>query len=247
MKIPTLRGLVYRVRTFTQRRLSRFDSVLPLVENKNGLEIGGPSPFFQWPLPIYAHIASLDNCVTSPDTVWANHREAYCFSRRKQPGKTIICEGSNLATIPNQSYDFVLSSHNLEHFANPVKALHEWRRITRPGGSLILVVPHHAKTFDHRRVPTAVTHMFEDYQRNTTEDDLTHLPEILELHDLKMDPGHVSFEEFKSRCENNFDNRCLHHHVFDENNVCELLEACGMDVLALELAFPFHIFLLARM
>ena len=90
-----------------------------------------------------------------------------------------FCDGSNLVGVENGSYDFVLSSHNLEHFANPVKALKEWQRVLRPGGSLILVLPHYAKTFDHRRKLTPVAHMIEDFERNTQEDDLSHLEEIL--------------------------------------------------------------------
>ena len=119
--------------------------------------------------------------------------------------------------IADHTYDFILSSHNLEHFANPVKALQEWKRVTRPGGGLILVLPDYSKTFDHRRTPTTVDHMFEDFERDTQEDDLTHLPEILEKHDISLDPGVASADEFHRRSLDNFNNRCLHHHVFDES------------------------------
>ena len=250
MHVPTLKGVVHRARTLTQGRLDCFDLILPHVKDKRGLEIGGPSEVFRRrysALPIYRHVASLDNCDMSRTTVWATHADTYSFSPGKAPGKTIVCDGSDLSSVADQSYDFILSSHNLEHFANPVKALREWRRVTRPGGGLILVLPNYAKTFDHQRAPTTVKHMLEDYERNTQEDDLSHLPEILRAHDLSMDPGAGSAEEFRSRSLNNFTNRCLHHHVFDETNSRELLTACEMTVLAVELAFPFHIFLFARM
>jgi SAM-dependent methyltransferase len=249
MHIPTLRGAIHRARILTQGRLNCFDSILPYVKNKRGLEIGGPSEVFRrWysPLPIYDHIASLDNCDISRTTVWAAHTDAYNFSPSKAPGKTIFCDGSDLSSVVDHSYDFILSSHNLEHFANPVKALREWRRVARPDGALILVLPNHAKTFDHRRAPTTVEHMLQDYERNTQEDDLSHLSEILQLHDLSMDPAAGSAEAFRNRSLDNLTNRCLHHHVFDERNSRELLSVCGMNVLAVESAFPFHIFLLAR-
>jgi SAM-dependent methyltransferase len=250
MRVPTLKGILYRFRVLAQGRLECFNSVLPFIKGKRGLEIGGPSEVFQrWssPLPIYRHIASLDNCDISRTTVWAAHADTYTFSPGKAAGKTIFCDGSDLSSVADQSYDFILSSHNLEHFANPVKALHEWKRVTRPGGGWILVLPNYAKTFDHRRSPTTVDHMLEDFERNTQEDDLSHLPEILQAHDLSMDLAAGSAEEFRSRSLNNFTNRCLHHHVFDESNSRQLLTACGMNVLAVEPAFPFHIFLLARM
>ena len=55
------------------------------------------------------------------------------------------------------------------------------------------------------------------------KNDLTHLQEILELHDLNMDPGAGSFEEFKERSMNNVENRCLHQHVFDQALAVQLM------------------------
>jgi SAM-dependent methyltransferase len=236
------------VRFLINVRLRCFRAVRPLVDGKRGLEIGGPSVVFEGglrQLPIYPRVESLDNCDVSRDTTWASHQEFYTFSAKKPPGQSIFRDASNLSSIASHSYDFILSSHNLEHFANPVKALEEWKRVTRPGGGLILVLPNYSKTFDHRRTPTRVDHMFEDFRRDTQEDDLSHLPEILDKHDLSLDPGAGSAEEFRRRSLDNVNNRCLHHHVFDERNSRELLTRCGMNVVAVESA-DFHIFLVAR-
>jgi hypothetical protein len=135
MSVSLLKRAIYRARVLTQGRLDCFRSVLLFVKDKIGIEIGGPSEVFQkgrGPLPIYDHIASLDNCDISRTTVWAVHSDAYTFSPHKAPGKTIFCDGSDLSRVADQSYDFILSSHNLEHFANPIKALREWKRVTRP-------------------------------------------------------------------------------------------------------------------
>ncbi|WP_353073193.1 methyltransferase domain-containing protein [Tunturiibacter gelidoferens] len=238
-----------KARIVLQGRVSCFKLAVLLVKGKKGLEIGGPSAVFRdkySPLPIYGELDSLDNCDIARSTTWGTHSDSYIFAPHKHAGKNIFCDGSDLSVVSNESYDFVLSSHNLEHFANPVKALKEWQRVTRPGGSLILVLPNYTLTFDHRRQPTPVSHMIEDFDRNTQEDDLTHLPEILRAHDLGMDLPAGTPEEFRARSLNNFSNRCLHHHVFDEANSQELLTQVGMEVLAVDLALPHHIFLLAR-
>jgi SAM-dependent methyltransferase len=230
-------------------RVRSFGTVLSFVEGRKGLEVGGPSTAFQrWltPLPIYHRVGSLDNCDVSRITAWATHADAYRFSPYRPPGKNIFVDASDLSCIADDSYDFVLSSHNLEHFANPVKALYEWKRVIRPGGGLILLLPNYRRTFDHRRTPTAVDHMFQDFHQNTPEDDLFHLPEILEKHDYALDPGTVSVEGFQRRSLDNFNNRCLHHHVFDTSNSRELLVRSGLEVLTVELRLPNHIFLLAR-
>jgi ubiquinone/menaquinone biosynthesis C-methylase UbiE len=191
-------------------------------------------------------VSSLDNCDFSRDTTWTIHADAFTFSPKKAPGKNIFCDASDLSCIPDNSYDFILSSHNLEHFANPVKALHEWKRVIRRGGALIVLLPNHSRTFDHRRSPTTVDHMFADFENETPETDLFHLPEILEKHDFTIDPGTASVEEFHARALDNYNNRCLHHHVFNEQNSRGLLARSGFEVLAVETALPNHIFLLAR-
>lgn len=255
--VPSRAGM--RARLLLQGRLQCFELALSLVEGKSGLEIGGPSDVFRgwrtpsrmygWrsPLPIYDRVASLDNCDFSSSTIWASHQEEYRFSPRIAPGKTIIADGF-LPLVPDNTYDFVLSSHSLEHIANPVRALHEWKRVTRPGGSLILVLPDYRRTFDHRRPSTPVGHMFEDYLRNVGEDDTTHVSEVLQLHDVEIDGGldPQTSGGLRIRTMNNLSNRCLHHHVFDEFNSAELLKRVGLEILAIELALPHHIVLLSR-
>ncbi len=95
-------------------------------------------------------------------------------------GFNFIRESTDLQRIKSSSYDFILASHTLEHTSNPIKALKEWIRVVKPGGSLIVILPHYTHTFDHRRQPTPVSHMLEDYERDIGEKDETHLNEILE-------------------------------------------------------------------
>jgi ubiquinone/menaquinone biosynthesis C-methylase UbiE len=238
-----------RIDLMRQGRLRSYETYLPYVSGKSGLEIGGPSGAFKKGkvLPIYEKIGQLDNCDFSKATVWAKHTEAFIFSPGKAPGKTFFCDGSALVDVSDSTYDVLLSSHNLEHFANPIKALKEWQRVLRPNGALVLVLPNYRETFDHLRQPTSVDHMFDDFEQGMGEDDLTHLPEILERHDLERDVAAGSQQDFQRRSLDNFSNRCLHHHVFDENNSRELLSRVGFEVLAVDLALPFHICILARM
>jgi SAM-dependent methyltransferase len=247
----SMRSIQQRVMGRLQRLMPRpirhFKRFVPYVQGKAGLEIGGPSEAFRpkKPLPLYAQVGTLDNCDFSSDTVWANHSKDFTFSPGKPPGKTIVCDGSQLDPVAADSYDFILSSHNLEHFANPVKALLEWKRVLRPGGALILILPYYKHTFDHRRTPTPVENMMCDWQQNVGEDDLSHLDEILQNHDLVLDPGSSTAEGFRARSLDNFNNRCLHHHVFDEYNSRALLTEIGFTVHEVDLARPFHLCLLA--
>jgi SAM-dependent methyltransferase len=221
------------------------------VANRYGLEIGGPSSVFEdrGELPIYRYVAGLDNCVFSLDTIWEGKRtegQTFSYDRRKKNGFNFIREATDLRDIADHSYDFVLSSHSLEHTSNPIRALREWMRVVKPQGAIIIVLPEYRWTFDWKRQPTPVEHMIEDYQRGTDETDLSHLPEILQYHDLSQDPGGESRDTFRERSLLNFEKRCLHHHVFDECNSRGLLEAVGLTVEVQELVKPYHIVLLAR-
>lgn len=51
-------------------------------------------------------------------------------------------DAQELATVEDSEYDFVYSSHTLEHMVDPAVALRNWWRVLRPGGFLILYVPH---------------------------------------------------------------------------------------------------------
>jgi len=216
-----------------------------------GLEIGGPSDVFQddGALPLYRYLRSLDNCVYSLETIWEGKRaegSTFSYHARKSNGFNFIREATDLVGIADRQYDFILSSHSLEHTSNPVRALKEWMRVVKPGGAVIVLLPDYRHTFDHRRNPTPIEHMLQDYVLEKDETDSTHLDEILKLHDLSRDPAAGSPDQFRKRSLRNFENRCLHHHVFDEHNSRELLEAAGLTVEILELAKPVHIAILAR-
>jgi len=54
--------------------------------------------------------------------------------------------------IPKGKYDFIISSHTLEHLENPNKALKYWTKHIKKGGILYLYLPHYNMeywTFDN--------------------------------------------------------------------------------------------------
>lgn len=128
--------------------------------------------------------------------------------------------------------------------ANPFKALREWQRVVRPGGHFVVVLPHYARTFDHRRLPTTVEHMQEDFHRGVGEDDLTHVDEIFAAH--RRNESSRSDEELRALLLNNYEHRMMHHHVFDEVNSRAMMEAAGLGVLAVDFQLPFHVYLILQ-
>jgi SAM-dependent methyltransferase len=244
-------GLLARIwRRVLPRKARCHQAVAALVAGRRGLEIGGPSGIFtRGLLPVYGVVGDLDNSNYASATFWEGTIEAgrtFRFDPRRAAGQQFIAEATDLRSVPSDHYELVLSSHVLEHSSNPLRALAEWTRVLEPQGILVLVVPHKQGTFDHRRPVTTLAHLIEDWTAGTAEDDLTHLPEILELHDVSLDPGAGDLAAFTARSRNNRENRCLHHHVFDTQLVVEVVHHAGLQIVTVEPHEPFHIIVVAR-
>lgn len=228
-------GPVQVVKTILRIRNANDRKIQACLRTKDGLEIGGPSRFFRkfGIIPVYPVINSLDGVNFSSKTIWEGdlkRGQNYRWEGAKL-GFQHIMDGSDLSEISNCRYDFVLSCNSLEHIANPIRALEEWARVIKSGGHLLLVLPNKRNNFDHRRMTTAFSHLLEDHRNQVTEADLTHLGEILRFHDLSRDPRAGSLSDFRRRSEANFDNRCLHHHVYSLDLLRELLDYMKFDVL----------------
>jgi SAM-dependent methyltransferase len=209
-----------------------------LVEGKKGIEIGGPTVWlFRYIIPIYQSAAALDGINFSANTIWEGDIGAnagrYAYYKDKV-GRQFISEASDLSQIGDQSYDFLMSSHCLEHIANPILAVKEWKRVVKRGGIMMLFLPNKACNFDHRRVFTTFEHLLSDYEKGTPETDLTHLDEVLEKHDYSMDIHSGDPQKFRTRSLDNFTNRCLHHHVFNLDLLKMIFDFAGIETIRRE-------------
>ncbi len=224
--------LLYFVK-YRKQRFSSADIYLNLFKNLKGIEVGGPSVAFRVVLPIYPVIANLDGVNFSHTTMWEGSiSEGNTFRYFKnKTGRQFIQEASDLKNIQSNTYDFLISSNCLEHIANPLKALDEWIRVIKPKGYLLLVLPKKESNFDHKRPVTTFEHIENDYKQNINEHDLTHLDEILALHDLSRDVAAGSLGKFKARSMNNFLNRGLHHHIFDDVLIKEMFKYNEIDLI----------------
>jgi len=252
LKVYRAQGLKGLREQFVSREpLDIFFKLKPWLEGKCGLEMGGPTPMFarRQALPIYTIAKRVDNCNFQENTFWQGQvveGPFFRFDWRKRPGHQYVIEAANPERIPSASYDFILSSHNIEHLANPISALYRWLRILREDGWLVLVVPHKDGTFDHRRPVTSLRHLIQDHVNQVNEDDTTHLAEILSLHDLDRDKSVQSFEEFRDVAMRNVLERRLHHHVFDTMLVMQLLDYVGLEIFHAVAIKPFHIIAVAK-
>lgn len=244
-------GFIQSVRDRTTGvQSSLVNEALAAVATAKGLEIGGPSGRFQRDglLPLYPEMRSIDNVNFSSQTLWEGAlEEGSDYSPEgTSVGVQFLREACDLVGIDDGSYDVVLSSHCLEHLANPLRVLREWRRVCRLGGYLCLIVPHRDGTFDWRRPVTPMAHYRSDFQNQVDEGDFSHFEEVIRLHDLSMDPGVSSFEELQNRVVDNLNIRGVHHHVFDLRSAVLLVSEAGWRPIAAKARRPCDILILAQ-
>lgn len=75
----------------------------------------------------------------------------------------IIASGDNLPFTDN-SVDFVFSSHVLEHFFDPIKAIKEWLRVTKQGGYVVIIVPHKDRTTEKDKPRTTLQELIDRHE-----------------------------------------------------------------------------------
>jgi SAM-dependent methyltransferase len=123
---------------------------------------------------------------------WEPERHAELFPEMEgatfvRPDLIVDLNKDALRDVASQSEDFVVASHVLEHLANPLRAIDEFHRVLRPGGTLLILLPDRRRTFDRDRRPTALQHVVADFETGTTEVDDEHIIDFLT--NTGTDPG----------------------------------------------------------
>lgn len=80
--------------------------------------------------------------------------------------------------IDDQSLDFVLASHVIEHTRNPLLAIKNAFIKLKPGGHLVMFVPDMKLTFDKARDVTTLEHIILDFETPLKDRDALHYVEF---------------------------------------------------------------------
>lgn len=95
-----------------------------------------------------------------------------------------------LSPLPDESQDFVIASHVLEHLADPIGMLAEIERVLKPGGYALVLLPDKRFTFDAPRDVTPLEHLVEEHAAKVTEVSDEHVREFVtkaSVHDVPAD------------------------------------------------------------
>lgn len=112
-----------------------------LLDGMKGIEIGGAAhnPF---------NLDTINVDVSNDNPIYMVEQRAYGNDALTVD---VIANGDNLP-FDDKSFDFVISSHVLEHFINPIKALIEWERVARK--YIFMIIPHAVRTGEAQPMAT---------------------------------------------------------------------------------------------
>ncbi len=154
-------------------------------------------------------------------------------------GRADFLADARTLPIPDDTLDYLCSSHVLEHLPDPIAALHEWHRVLRPGGLLYLVVPDKRYTFDEPREVTSCAHLLRDFQEGTgIADAQAHIDEFVFQTNWSMLSPHTApadvpreqaaaRERFRRLLEQG-QSLDIHYHTFTPDSLEQVLQAAGL-------------------
>jgi SAM-dependent methyltransferase len=196
-------------------------NLLPYFMNKSGICIGGALRWeFQEYLKSVERVINVD-CVR--------------YFVGEPTIADYVCDATDLHFAKDCEFDFVCSSHVLEHISNPIKALKEWMRVVNRGGIIYCGVPDKRVTFDHARKRTTLNHLINDYKNDVGTYDVTHLFDIVYNTDMSLIGGKSKEEIFNIYLQYALSRGTptsqLHHHVFVKKDLTALFKYVGLEIL----------------
>ncbi len=205
-----------------------FDKIIEKLAGKNGIEFGGPTELFyenRHNMPLYKYVDLDGGNLLEDNHFQSNITDVYNYYGKIGSQYNVDCANlESIKNIPNK-YDFVLTSHVIEHIANPIKAIKSWVDNTlNSNGYVLSIVPDYRYCFDRNRPLTTIEHFIDDYSNDIGEDDATHIEEQKMLHDWSYG-GH---KDFYSLCDRNYNTRVVHHHTFTPETVEMLFIKSGL-------------------
>jgi ubiquinone/menaquinone biosynthesis C-methylase UbiE len=155
----------------------------------------------------------------------------------------IVSQAWIIPKVKDNSLDFVMSSHVLEHLPNPSVAIEEWIRVVKPGGTVFFIVPDMRFTFDKNRSLTNVQTLMEKHNTRTEKVDYDTYKEFATCtNGLLGSPAIEITEEYLQLLYKQQEN--IHVHTFTENSVNEFVNALshklGFEVRFVQ-GFGMHI------
>jgi SAM-dependent methyltransferase len=142
------------------------------------------------------------------------------LAKKKLVNVDIIDNGELLASFPDESRDFIIANHFLEHTQNPLLALRTFFRVLNCGGILYAAVPDMRFTFDKNRTETTLDHIIRDFSNGPEKTRQEHYREWVTLVQGISEPDSIRKNMEKLMRQE----YSIHFHTWTINGMMEMFE-----------------------
>jgi len=200
----------------------RREDLARLFIRGDGVEIGP----LTWPMRLppgttvrYVDYASREDLLAE----YGDNFSAQTAHASAVPETDVIDDATHMATFADESLDFVVANHVLEHLEDPVLALTNLLRVLRPGGILFLALPDARETFDDPRERTTLEHVLRDHAEGPEVSRRQHYEEW-----ARHIEGHTGAELTRRVDEYAAEDARHHFHVWELDTFLAMLR--GLDL-----------------
>lgn len=132
----------------------------------------------------------------------------------------IVDNGEKLDNIPDNSVDFIVANHFMEHCEDFIGTIALHSRKIRRGGRLFYAIPNRQHTFDRNRPNTTFEHLVQDHEQGTV---LARKAHFLEWSTLVQNKVGAEAEAYAEEIEKS--NYSIHFHAWDARALFHCLGA----------------------
>jgi predicted SAM-dependent methyltransferase len=129
----------------------------------------------------------------------------------------IVDDGEKLYTVGNETQDFVIANHFLEHCENPIQTVRNLMRVLKKDGILYMAIPDKRFTFDKEREITKIEHIIDEYENGTEgnridhfRDWVIHVDKITGIPEIEEKLNHLLKIDYS-----------IHFHVWTQSEIME--------------------------
>lgn len=131
----------------------------------------------------------------------------------------IVDDGEKLNSIKDESLDFIISNHMLEHCQNPIGTIRNHLKKLKIGGHLYYAMPNKNFTFDLDRKLTTLDHLIQDDQKGPEKSKKAHYLDWVINCEKVTDK-----DEIAKRLNQLLDIKySIHYHVWDDVSFLDFL------------------------
>lgn len=133
-----------------------------------------------------------------------------------------ICnlDEQGLNIFSDNTFDFIILSHVIEHVANPINVVKELFRAVRPGGIVLIAAPDKTYTFDKNRGITPFSHLLAEFNQGVKDvTDDHYIDFIKNVHPEMMQYDTEKFNEAVKKVKS----RREHAHVWTSDSFKDFL------------------------